>query len=597
MFHFIPNTIMNSSSTQNAGRHAMRFLLIWSVLCCNACSKAQQSAAASGPIKELDQSLVGQWQELSEPFNILTLKPEGAYHRSGKEVEEGNYRVDGDQFEWQAPKGSRKNRFILRGDLLIMVHEVFQGQSRWAKYRRLLNGAEVTARPSEQVPLLSELAAAIQVSGTLKAERKSFSNFNQSGTYMEWELDLVLTNGTRHDLTLGNTLAAAQISTDGLPTGYLRICGPSPVPTKLKSPDSPHSTYFLDDFDSTDGGRTVYVEGARFQFSGKGDHPPHSGYGVLAARSKKALFESLSPNVWLKQGAIADMRIVLPDLHVLLADGKHATFHLTASLKKLSGGEEKSEWQVHSHELVSDDPAALERMVSNADGAGFRKILAMNWLIAADPENAGKKLAAATAHVNQGQMLGLALRCCAAWNLPGFESRALELEEAEDTPIGIALAAGNYLEVTKTPRHWKKLTAETSSKPAAGTTSPSLGVNQWVAAKIEVAENITVRRISAKLDGPASDEVMTLHRDGSGQPGTLLTELAGAGGEGRCKQVLSPGVYWLVIKRPKTDNLGAYWPLTPSNKLFSGYATSSNGGSSWQSGKSGLSCQCELWRE
>ena len=185
----------------------MRFLLIWSVLCCNACSKAQQSAAASGPIKELDQSLVGQWQELSEPFNILTLKPEGAYHRSGKEVEEGNYRVDGDQFEWQAPKGSRKNRFILRGDLLIMVHEVFQGQSRWAKYRRLLNGAEVTARPSEQVPLLSELAAAIQVSGTLKAERKSFSNFNQSGTYMEWELDLVLTNGTRHDLTLGNTLA------------------------------------------------------------------------------------------------------------------------------------------------------------------------------------------------------------------------------------------------------------------------------------------------------------------------------------------------------------------------------------------------------
>ena len=550
------------------------------------------------PVRELDDNIAGQWLDLSEPFDTLTLKPDGAYQRSGKAAEEGKYVVSGDQLEWQAPKGARKNKFILRGDLLIMAEDDGFGRVRWQRHRRLNNGEELTARSSEQAPLLSKIASDINVSGTLKAERKSFSNFNQQGTYMDWELDLVLTNGSTHDLVLGNTLAVAQISTDGLPTGYLRVCGPNPVSTSLKAPNGPHSTYFLDDFDSTDGGRSVYLEGARFQFDGKGEHPPHSGFGVAPARSKKALFESVSPNVWLKQSACADMRVVLPDLHVRLASGGHATFHLVAILKKVDGNDEKSEWQVQSHELIPADPGELAKIVTDSDATGFRKILAMNWLIAADPTNAGKTLATATAHVNQGTALGLALRCCAAWKLPGFEARALELEEAEDTPIGIALSAGRYLEEMKVPRRWTKVTTGSSTDAGPGKTNPSLGTSQWVALKINLAENRVIRRFRAILGGPASDEVMALHKDANGQPGVKTNDLIGSGGEGRCKLSLEKGVYWLVVARPPNDDrLGAWWPLSTSNMLFAGYATSSNGGATWQAGTPGMTCQCELWHE
>ncbi|MBK8094960.1 MAG: hypothetical protein IPK32_24060 [Verrucomicrobiaceae bacterium] len=578
---------------------SLQFIYFIALLFCSSCSKAQNVPTAETPIHELNTSISGQWLELEEPFDTLTLSPDGTYQRSGKNAEKGSYVVTDDQIEWRAPKNVWKNKYILRGDMLVTIHEELPGQmQRRFKHRRLINGLEASAATYEQAPSLAEMSAGIIVSGTLKAERKSFSSFTQSGTYMDWELDLVLTNGTTHDLVLGNTLAVAQISTDGLPTGYLRICGPHPVPTNLKSPESPHSTYFLDDFDSTDGGRSIYIEGARFQFNGKGQHPAHSGFGVLQGKSKKALLESISPNVWLKQGAIADMRVVLPDLVVRLSHDKHAVFHLLASFKKVTGDEEKSEWQVQSQELFSSDPVELEKMVTTADGAGFRKILAMNWLIASDPENAGKKLAAATAHINQGTALALALRCCAAWKLSGFETQALKLEEAEDTPIGIAAAAGHYLEEMKTPRRWTKISTGTAANQGPGDANPSLGTNRWVGLKIDLTKGITIRRFKAGLSGPASDEVMVLHKDDNGRPGIKIADLAGAGGEGRCKLALEKGVYWLVVSRPaNNDRLGAWWPLAPSGTPFSSYATSDNGGATWQTGTSGKTCECELWHE
>jgi hypothetical protein len=365
----------------------------------------------------------------------------------------------------------------------------------------------------------------------------------------------------------------------------------------LKEPKSPHSTYFLDDFDSTDGGRTLYVEGARFQFDGKPEHPPHSGFGVAPARSKKALIESVSPNVWLKRGACVDMRIMLPDLHVRLAHGGQATFHLVAILKKTKGDDEKSEWQVQSHELFPADSGELAKIVTDSDAMGFRKILAMNWLIAADPTHAGKTLVAATGQVNQGTALALALRCSAAWKLPGFEARALELEEAEDTPVGIALSAGRYLEEMKVSRRWTKVATGNATNSGPEKSNPRLGKSDWVAVKINLPENRIIRRVRAMVGGPGSDEVMALHKDADGRPGVKTDDLTGSGGEGRCKISLPKGAYWLVVRRPNDDRLGAWWPLTANDGLFAGYATSSNGGATWQVGTPGMTCQCELWHE
>ena len=554
---------------------------------------------AQKPISELANSLVGEWRGQDEGGTVMVLGDDGTYSTKGTYPVTGKYTLKDDVITIN-PSGRNeyKQNVLLRGDTLYLVEpDSGTGFPTILRYQRMNSPSSAALQPSTRLPKLEELASSLAVSGTLSAELKKFSTFNQSGTRMEWKLDLALTNSTPHAFAMGNTLVVAQISTDGSPTGYLRVRGVDAF-SASKPPVSPHVPYCLDDYDSTDGGRTIYMEGARFESEGNGKHPAHAGYGIVPPRAKREIVEFISPSVWLKQGAIQGIKIVLPDLIVETVGKERRRFHAVANLKKTSVDEEKSEWSADGIQIFSSEPDEVVKILADNDASLFRRILAMNWLVQSDPENAGRRITELTAGLNQGELLAVALRCCTQWNMPGFETRALQLEEAVDTPVGIAAAAGAYLDSRKTRRNWKKKVAEAEKKDQMDSTTASLSETSWVAVKIQINEAVVVRRFRAMLAGPASDEILSLHQDGKGLPGAKVADLVGHGGDARCKHGLSPGTYWLTAKRPPNqDRLGAWWPLAKSASPFTGYATSNNGGTTWVHGQAGLTAACEFWVE
>jgi hypothetical protein len=487
--------------------------------------------------------------------------------------------------------------FMVKGRALFLREaDPYGDGAHWGLYYRKDTVSVSAPVAANTTNVLGLLQTRMSVGGSLITEIKEFRTWNSSGTYCQWTLDLTVTNLLPFDVSLGHNLIIAQLSEDGLPSGYLRIRGAEPGRTNNPS----YASYFLDDFDSTDGGRTIYIQGARLSFPSGGHHPLHAGFGQIRRRSTYVFYEEVRPGTWLKPENVAGLQVVLPELVVSTPAGIER-FQPIVSFVKGASTDNRNIWQARKTEFVPVDPSGLREIINSPDAVLFKKILAVNWLTRADSRNAGRMLAEDLSTKSQGSVLAVALLCCSEQRLSGFESRAVQLEDADDIPIGIWRRATDLLDAMKVDRGLVCIASSTNAPSTSPTSSDynqtQLDERNWMAVRFVAPTEMTITRVHADFGGPASNQKLILHMDRDGLPGERVQEFQGGGGEFRGRAALRPGqVCWFIVSRTSEQpGLASWWPRCETNVSFTACAASHDGGKSWQQVPGPSALQATVW--
>lgn len=594
----------------------------------NGAAKKQEKehdAQAPGVLRYPHQGLVGAWISVgpqgmnSDPgaaailefaqggdFRWLKESPEETDSPDGRS---GRYSVSGSTVTLhydQGAKQSESREFAIKGRTLLLRGGPDQyknyGDPYWDYFylREATSGKQ--AIPSKSTNILGLLREKVSITGSLTMVTKDFRTWNSSGTYTTWTLDLKLTNNLPCDLDLGNTLILAQLPDDGLATGFVRVRGPDRLLKGAKTPARPHASYMLDDFDSTDGGRTASLAGASFVLDGKGTHPPHAGFGRVERESEYVFFEEFNPNRWLKPEAVAGMLVILPELIVTTPAGLER-YRAIVSLRPDASAKDNSKWIVKQMEFVPMRMDSLRELLTSTDTILFKKVLAATWMVLADPQNAPSELSKVLEPKTQGSLLAACLNCYAQYSLAGFEKRAAQLEYDENAPAGIQSLATEYLDkLNYTRPGLRSVSNSTSAQPKAKEGSsqqgegPPLGVNNLLAVRFAPRSEMVIRRIVVQL-GRSRNAKLTLYSDQNGRPGGKLTEFSGSGEDFRGKQATRANqVYWLVVSAETLPGWAApYWVTCARDDTFGAYASSNDGGKNWNIAKDNCALRTTIY--
>lgn len=506
----------------------------------------------------------------------------------------GKYTVSGSSLTFRYDDGQKETEtqeFAIKGKTLLFRRgaDNFKeyGDPYWDYFYRREAATGARAVPSRSSNILGLLGEKVSVAGSLTMLTKDFSTSNASGTYTTWTLDVKLTNKLPFDLDFGNTLIVAQLQEDGLATGLVRVRGADRFSKGLKTPAQPHLSYLLDDFDSTDGGRTVALAGASFVFESKGTHPPGAGFGRVEAGSEAVFFEEFHPNRWLKPEAVAGMLVVLPEVVATTPAGPER-YRVIVSLRPAASGKDNATWVVKRLEFVPMRTDKLLELFTGTDTILFKKVLAANWMILADPQNAAREMSSVLGAKSQGSLLAACLTCFAQYGVAGFEKRAAELEYDASAPAGIQSLATGYLDKLNYTRPGllsASCSAAGQPNAAGGSSSeggPPLGANALVAVRFVPPGDTIIRRIVVEIGGSSNAKLST-YSDHKGRPGTRLAEFSGIGGDFRGTQETQAGqAYWLVVGAEAMQGWAEpSWARCARSDRFGSYASSSDGGARW----------------
>lgn len=599
----------------------------------SAVEKAEHIVSPTTPEEEpyavLDTSPVGTWLHVSPLREVpknrseqvwLLLHPDGRFERirglldSGQAAVMGNgrYVITGSadsseedtesggvlRFETEAG-GSRveKKRFQVRGRALLLEERnvIGEGQHWETYYRRdiLTNTIRVASGTTNVLSMLSTLLA---MNGTVAMEMKEIRGILSTERFNQWTLDLAVTSRLPFDAGLGDSLIVAQVADDGLPCGTIRVRGRDAVWSHGPVVKYPNASYLLDDFDSTDGGRSLVIDGTEFLIPCDGEHPPDAGYGFLRRRSDYRFYEILAPSRWLKPESVSGVLAVLPVLVVKTPDGEQR-FGAIVSFAKETEGSRQSVWRSRGMDIVPIEPTALIDVLTSPDTTAFRKILAVNWLVMADPEGAGRRLSELLAGKTQGAALAAALRCAIPLRLAGFEEQAMALEDGDAAPIGIRRLATEYLDAMQLDRGFQVLRCDTNDVISRDASREHrVSAQEWSAVRFLAPTSMVVRRILVNLGGPASNARVTVRDESGGFPGQVLAAFEG-GGDTRGSVRLQGGTaYWFVVSRDNAEpRMACWWQPGRADAVFTGYADSYNGGATWMMGGTDQTLDTEVW--
>lgn len=537
-------------------------------------------------------------------FRWLKESPEGKISPASRR---GKYLVSGSTVTFRYEEGSKETEsreFAIKGRTLLLRGGPDQfknyGDPYWDYFYFRETSPLKKAVPSKKANVLKALQEKVSITGSLTMVTKDFRTRNSYGTYTTWTLDLTLTNEIPFEIDLGNTLIVAQLPEEGLPLGYVRLRGPNHLLKGVKTPPRPHNCYLLNDFDSTDGGRTITIGGAGLVADGRGKHPSHAGFGRIGGRAKYIFFEEFNPGQWLKDQALTGILVILPEFIISTPSGleRYQPIITLSKESPLSGG---SKWTVKEVEYVPIRLNRLRDILTSTSVPLFKKILAINWMALADTKNAPTELLKVLSSKNEGFLLAACLNCYTQFGLTGLEKWASELEFDENAPVGIQTKATKYLDTMNYHRPGLRSISSSIAPDLKGSTfgnkeDPSLGKNNLVGVRFSAPSEMVIRRIVAQL-GRADMSKLWLYSDNNGQPGDKVKEFTGSGEDFRGKQFASANqVFWLVIAAEAAPGWAPpFWSRSPRNEVFNSYSLSKDGGKNWILSKDNYSLQTTIY--
>lgn len=576
---------------------------------------APEPQAASGT----EQGLVGTWVAAGQQGmfgkpdyrgQVLEITSQGEFRWLNEtaggpmRTRGGTYTVSGSTvtFRNDTGFGSLAQEFAVKGRTLLLRSPAGGefGDPYWDYFYRREPAAGRVPIASKSSNILELLLEKTSITGSLTTVTKDFRkqgvSGTYSGTYTTWTLDLKLANQLPFDLDFGNSLIVAQLPEEGLASGFVRVRGADRLSNGLKPPASPHASYMLDDFDSTDGGRTALVGGAFFKLDGSGTHPSGAGFGRVQASSEYVFFEEVNPNRWLKPEAVAGMVVILPEVVAATPAGPER-YRIIVSLGRESSAKESSSWVVKRIDVVPIRMEYLLDMLTRSDTTLFRKVLAANWMILTDPQNAARELSKVLEPKSQGSLLAACLSAYAQYGVAGFEKRAAELEYDDDAPAGIQSLATGYLDKLKYTRSDVGTVACAAGIPPNDRgENPALGGKNRLAVRFVAQTEMVIRRVVVEL-GRSKGAKLSTYSDRDDRPGSKLTEFSGVGTDFRGKQAARAGqAYWFVVEAETIPGWAdPYWNRCAPAESFEYFASSGNGGSRWKVRKENASLKTTVY--
>lgn len=393
-----------------------------------------------------------------DSVELLTFTPPNHYETAFRsqtktgiveKVEKGIYRCQSNLLIRTTSRTAESNEtpFELKGKVIRLFNNsamVGMGAEQWDEYRLVtpvfspiparMNGDQVCAT----------LTRSLHVTGTMIFETKTIESYVMRETSSFWTMELDIQNGTSFTIDLGNDLLLVELADSGDYVGFVRVRGPvKGYPASRRQP-RPDTGYLLNSFDSTDGGRSLTIQGSKFVFKGSGVHPDGAGFGSIPPQTTEPLFEEIGVDQWLNADFRRNVVIALPEFIVRAADGLQH-YRLLVTFKKTDTADTVSHWTVLQQDLIPIRSDSLTVILESADYSLYKRIMAANWLMQNDPEAGGRLLVALCQKVSDGGLLASCLELCSFYKVKGLESRAVELLKATGEPPGIASRCATYL--------------------------------------------------------------------------------------------------------------------------------------------------------
>ncbi|MFO0869702.1 MAG: HEAT repeat domain-containing protein [Pirellulales bacterium] len=232
----------------------------------------------------------------------------------------------------------------------------------------------------------------------------------------------------------------------------------------------------------------------------------------------KVPVEAMSMGAWLKQEALASVRLVFPEF-VVRSGESTSRWRWMVFFSPTTN--DPSIWEPTRQELVPIERTSLEAIVMAPESNPTSRLLALRWLVDADPKLAPSIITRAVAAERQGHLLALALTEMTSLAAPGLEAQALKLLVDDKTPTGIGARCTEYLGVRKAATAIPMLVSVAKSKEdelalAAIIALEAIGDEAAVQALLNLVINTQLSdprlaaaaRALGRLDSPATYAVL-----------------------------------------------------------------------------------------
>jgi hypothetical protein len=343
---------------------------------------------------------------------------------------------------------------------------------------------QVTASPEE---IRQALQSGLAVAGSATPRTVNESLGLSSYTYLAWDLDLKLTNGSPFDLALGKDLLLVEANPEGAVfDGVAVLRGQPPSPGGASSwPDlvgkyglSNCDVHFADgEWFRRRGSMTIFTTGtARRRGPGSSSDPETVGFGPLAKGAELPIKLTVEEGTWVKDELRASVRVVFPELEVTTARGPER-FRLVAYFQRPVAPQ--TAWTANRTELIQVAREELARLLEVPETNLVTRVLAANWLAQADPTAAAEVLTRVAQPLQEGQLLATSLELLTELKRPEVADHALALLDTPEGPNGIRRLAALYLGTVKHEKAFASLVKAAKGEDDAVAGGAILGLGAW----------------------------------------------------------------------------------------------------------------------
>lgn len=404
-------------------------------------------------------------------------------------------------------------------------------------------------RPSTEEIRLA-LAARVNVTGTATPGMHRESYGMNSSSWLRWDLDLKLANRAGFPLTLGKDLLLVEANAEGSSFEGIYVARGVPLDGDLDFSSVPDlaSPYGLANEDlrhvngqrsSRRGQGTVSISSYRGKHLEPSKDPEDAGFPVLAVGAEQSLAMKLDQGMWIKDESRASVRIVLPEIACESSTGR-VRFRMIVYFDRPA--KDKTAWTAARREFIQVTPEELARLFRAPETNPVTRILAANWLAAADPGRLGDVLLPEVRQAKEGPILASSLQLLASTRTAGMEEQSMKLLADKSVPNGIRAYSAKYLGAVKHPTAFASLLGAARDSDqviarAAIEGIASFGSDESADALLGLLGDKKLNRqhsvIARKLAASASPKtLLALQQAASGGQSEALDALVATGGRG-----------------------------------------------------------------